>query len=177
MPSTYTLISSNVLSSSAASVTFSAIPSTYTDLVLRISGRYSAAVVAAIIQLQPNGNTTSTNYSQTSVRGTGATASSTNDSTSGGRAYLPMGYIAGDSATANTFGSVEYYIPNYATTAAKPMSGNSAAESNTSTISFVNYATAGLFHNTTPLTSLVILPNSDNFMAGSSFYLYGIKNS
>ena len=36
---TYTLISSNVLSSSAASVTFSSIASTYTDLVLRVSAR------------------------------------------------------------------------------------------------------------------------------------------
>lgn len=177
MPNTYTLISSNVLGSSAASVTFSSIPATYTDLVLRISARYSAAVVSAQIQLQPNGNTTSTNYSQTAIRGTGSAASSTNDSTSGGRAYLPMGYIAGDSATSNTFGSVEYYIPNYAETTKKPMSGYSASESNTATISFVNYATAGLYHDTTALTSLVIKPSSDNFMAGSSFYLYGIKNS
>ena len=42
MPSTYTLISSNVLASSAASVTFSAIPSTYTDLVVRASIRSDA---------------------------------------------------------------------------------------------------------------------------------------
>jgi hypothetical protein len=32
---TYTLIESQVLGSSAASVTFSAIPATYTDLVLK----------------------------------------------------------------------------------------------------------------------------------------------
>jgi hypothetical protein len=39
MANTYTLIESQVLGSSAASVTFSAIPATYTDLVLKFSSR------------------------------------------------------------------------------------------------------------------------------------------
>ena len=41
---TYTLISSNVLASSAATVTFSSIPATYTDLVLRVSARNNDGV-------------------------------------------------------------------------------------------------------------------------------------
>ena len=45
MPATYTLIASNTLSSAAASVTFSAIPATYTDLVLRYSARSDGASV------------------------------------------------------------------------------------------------------------------------------------
>jgi hypothetical protein len=36
MANTYTLIESQVLGSAAASVTFSAIPATYTDLVLKV---------------------------------------------------------------------------------------------------------------------------------------------
>jgi hypothetical protein len=39
MPSTYTLIKGETIGSSAASYTFTAIPSTFTDLVLRISVR------------------------------------------------------------------------------------------------------------------------------------------
>ena len=40
---TYTLISSNVLTTAAASVTFSSIPATFTDLVLRMSAQADGA--------------------------------------------------------------------------------------------------------------------------------------
>lgn len=43
MASTYTLISSSVLTVTTQSVTFSSIPQTYTDLVLRMSYRITAA--------------------------------------------------------------------------------------------------------------------------------------
>ena len=46
MATTYTLITSQTLASSAASVTFSSIPSTYTDLVLRVSARTDNAAVS-----------------------------------------------------------------------------------------------------------------------------------
>ena len=57
---TYTLISSNVLGSSAASVTFSSIPATYTDLVLRVSARTDADDTSLITF-----NGTTTGYSKT----------------------------------------------------------------------------------------------------------------
>jgi len=53
---TYTLISSNVLTSSAASVTFSSIPATYTDLVVRLSAR--ATTTASNIWVTFNGTGT-----------------------------------------------------------------------------------------------------------------------
>jgi hypothetical protein len=48
MANTYTLIASNTLGASAASVTFSAIPSTYTDLVVRYSAASCDAAVTDI---------------------------------------------------------------------------------------------------------------------------------
>lgn len=74
MANTYTLISSNTLTSSAASVTFSSIPATYTDLVLRISSRTDAAGATATVAAQFNGDTTSANYSETNLNSDGATA-------------------------------------------------------------------------------------------------------
>jgi hypothetical protein len=173
MPSTYTLISSNVLSSSAASVTFSSISSTYTDLVLRISGRSDdSANPQGSIRLYINGNTSSV-YSFTRLTGNGSTAA-TYTSGSGTELFFTFGLSTAQS-TSSTFGSAEIYIPNYAGSTNKPMSGIQAMETNNPT-AFMG-ATAGLTRITSAITSIEVALNAGNYVSGSSFYLYGIKNS
>ena len=170
MPSTYTLISSNVLTSSAASVTFSAIPSTYTDLVLRMSARTNKAAVWEQVQLRINGTTA--NKSARWLVGNGGSASSV--------AYTNfIGSIPAANATANTFGSTEIYIPAYLSSTNKPLSTFNVAENNSSTAGDTEIdAIAGLWSDTTSISSLEINTGSANsFISGSSFYLYGIKNS
>jgi hypothetical protein len=54
---TYTLIESQVLGSTTASVTFSAIDQTFTDLVLKYSPRGSAAYAASNLIMKFNGST------------------------------------------------------------------------------------------------------------------------
>jgi len=169
---TYTLISSNVLSSSAASVTFSAIPATYTDLVLRISSRTAQATTNANLKVILNADT-ATNYSETHLSGDGATASSSQGSA---RAFSYYYAVAnGDSMTANSFGSFELYIPSYTASQKKPLSGIGNTETN-STTSYIT-ATAALWQGTAAITSIQILPTINNFMSTSSFYLYGISNA
>lgn len=170
MPSTYTLISSNVLSSSAASVTFSAIPATFTDLVLRNSTRSSGS---GAVFLQINGDTSSL-YSTTRLRGTGATVSSgreTNDTS------LYFGLDVYSTSTANTFTSQEIYIPNYTVAQNRAISNFLVQENNAASTDTNIDITAGLYRSTTAITSLTIFKTSNNFVSGSSFYLYGIKNS
>jgi hypothetical protein len=173
MPSTYTLISSNVLSSSAASVTFSAIPSTYTDLVLRVSSRSDSTGAASTIRLRFNGSS-SANYSETLLSGSGSAAVSTRSSNA---TYMfNAGYFVddGNGATANTFGTTEIYIPSYTAAQNKPLSGITAQEDNATAARIT--AEAGLWSNTAAITSIEIISNY-NFLSTSSFYLYGIKNS
>jgi hypothetical protein len=175
MPNTYTLISSNVLSSSAASVTFSAIPSTYTDLVLRWSSRSDRTTFGTSVVLKING--TSTPYSDTYVGGDGSTAFSSNNA---GNAYNYVGDEVGTSQTANTFNSSEIYIPNYAGSTNKPISTFTVNENNAAATQVSIYAIANLWRSASAITSLSISPlpiASYNFVSGSSFYLYGIKNS
>jgi hypothetical protein len=172
MPNTYTLISSNVLSSSAVSVTFSAIPSTYTDLVVRISGRTDAAGVVSSGYIQMN-SVTST-YSYTLVRGDGASATSSNDSASYAGFYL--GGIDGGGATSSTFSTHEIYIPSYTVSQKKPVSQISSMETNATTA--YTFAVAGLCSSTAAISSLTINLNGGvNFVSGSSFYLYGLRSS
>jgi len=170
---TYTLISSNVLASSAASVTFSAIPATYTDLVVRASIRTDrAGNNIDLLKLVINSNTSGV-YSQTVLYGTGSAAASTRIS-SGTEFYYD--FINGAASTSNTFASYELYIPSYTVSQNKPMSSFSVQEDNLSSAR-IN-ADANLFSSTAAITSLTYTSNNAaNFVSGSSFYLYGISNA
>lgn len=170
MASTYTLISSNVLSSSAASVTFSSIPSTYTDLVLKVSARGTGN--GNNIGLRFNGVSTG-QYSRIYLMGDGATASSSIGS-SETSADMRAGYNPA-SATASTFSNAEIYIPSYQASQNKPLGSFNANENNGTTAQIA--ANANLWSNTASITSLEILIGTGSFVSGSSFYLYGIKNS
>ena len=176
MANTYTLISSNTLSGSAASVTFSSIPSTYTDLVLRYSARSDAdgGTIAASMNMQIylNGVTSGTSYSYTYLQGNGsATASGRASSTN----QMKAPYADGLSATANSFGNGEIYIPSYTASQSRPISGFGVSETNASAA--IMWTIADLYQNSTAVSQISLYPDGGNFVSGSSFYLYGIKNS
>ena len=168
MPSSRILISSQTLGTNSASVTFSSIPSGYRDLVLRVSARSDDAATVRGFRLNFNG-VSGTSYSETYLSGNGSAASSVRDSNI---SYSDLGVVSGNSTTANTFGSVEIYIPSYTVAQNKPISGFSASEDN-ATAAFIR-ANAGLFSNTSAITSIVATLNAGNFASGSSFYLYGL---
>ena len=168
MAVTYSLISKNILSSSQTSITFSSIPSTYTDLKIVVSARGSRSAINEGVNMSFNGSTSSFTYK--ALQGNGASASSFSGT---------VGYFTdtdGDTATANTFGNGEVYIPNYASSNNKSYSADSVGETNATTI--YSQLVAGLWSNTAAITSITFTPTvGPNFLSGSSFYLYGIKNS
>ena len=173
MATTYTLISSNVLSGSAASVTFSSIPSTYTDLVLKYSARSDYSNYYEWVKIVLNNDTT-TNYSETYINGTGSAANS--NRTSSDNYFERMYGATANTATSNTFGNTEVYIPNYTSTSAKPLSSFGTTENN-ATGAYIN-ADAMLYRGSSGITRIDISPAlGTNWLSGSSFYLYGIKNS
>jgi len=166
---TYTLISSNVLSSSAASVTFSSIAATYTDLILRCSTRTDAAATQSAIKIFFNNSSGDT--SATYMEGNGATVIS-------GFPSAPVLVFRASAATgtASTFGNAEIYIPSYTnTTAKKPFSSFGVQENNTTT-AYIDVV-AGLNNTNSAISQIDIDGNGNNFVSGSSFYLYGISNA
>ena len=176
MANTYTLISSNVLSSSAASVTFSAIPATYTDLVLRTSVRTDTAGTFQDIEMIWNGIETTGYYSQIWLNGDGT--ATTNLKVRSNESKWQYANIPGTSVTSNTFATQEIYIPNYAGTTIKPASVFTVTENNTASSGFWQTRVNALLGNfTSAITSVTFKLPSGNFVSGSSFYLYGIKNS
>lgn len=167
---TYQLISSvTVGSGGAASMAFSSIPSTYTDLLLKISGRDDrAGVTANAINLSFNGSTS--NFTYRVLEGNGATAASGSGSTSWGATNV------GPSATASTFSNCEIYIPNYAGSNNKSFSSDFVTENNATT-AFTDLL-AGLWSQTAAITSITLTPNTgSNFAQYSTAYLYGISNA
>jgi hypothetical protein len=167
MATTYTLINKTTLGSSATSITFSSIPNTYTDLLVKVSARSDISEIYGNALLRFNGS--SSNYSIRALQGSGASAVSYSTT------QIEFMQV-GNSATSNTFGNAEIYIPNYAGSNYKSVSLDSVGENNSTTA----YArlTAGLWSDTSAITSIAITPlDTTNWLSGSSFYLYGIKNS
>jgi hypothetical protein len=174
MPSTYTLIKGETLLSSAASYTFTAIPSTYTDLLVRYSMRKDDANNGPINVLVRFNGSSASNYSQTTVLGIYTTPISTRESNE--TRFLT--YAVGGGSTSNTFSNNEIYIPNYTGSENKVASNFDSAENNSSTdFQWGVGARAYLRSVTAAITSITFDGNGDNLVAGSSFYLYGIKNS
>ena len=172
MPSTYTLISSNVLATSAASVTFSAIPSTYTDLVVRASIRSDQGSVNTDVLVSYNA-VGGTSYSRIWLQGNGATA--TSGLTANTSATNVLNSAVGGGATSNTFSNWELYIPSYTASQNKPYGAFAVGENNATTAYILGVA--GLFRNTSAISSILLEPGGGNFVSGSSFYLYGISKN
>jgi len=166
MANTYTLIEAKTLTTSTASVTFSSIPATYTDIKLVASTRDTNATSNnGLFTITLNGSTTFT--SSKNLSGNGATAGSGT-----GDLFVGGGDTAGN--TANTFSNTEVYFPNYTSTAQKSVSADAVSEENGTTAYMA--LTAQLFNLTTAITSISIAGRS-GFAQYSTFYLYGIKNS
>ena len=175
MSFTYQLIASNYLTVATSSVTFSAIPGTYTDLLLKYTARHNNAFSISQLAITFNSSSAS-NYSGTLVLGDSSSPTSDRQSN---QSQIDYNYVNADSSTANTFSNNELYIPNYTLNATKPMNWMGVTENNaTTTNSAMIVANASLWRDTSAITSITLLAlASRNFLAGSSFYLYGISNT
>jgi hypothetical protein len=157
MPTTYEPIATQTLANSTtASVTFSSIPSTYTDLVL--VNNFDTTLTAYQI-LQFNSDTAS-NYSCTVLSGNGSTVSSARYSN---EAYLNLSGAVGDQATI-------IQIQNYSNTTTNKTYLSRYSKASVETTTFV-----GMWRNTAAINSVTVKLNGNFFVSGSTFTLYGIK--
>jgi hypothetical protein len=166
MPTTYDKIQSvTVGSGGVPSVEFTSIPQTYTDLIVKVSGRDGDNNFQMNMIFNNSGSATNI-YAQ--ATGTGANAGTQGD----------MRFVVNASSTqANTFGVMECYIADYTSSInPKPSGTLSATEGNTVTA----YMRIG--SNTWPSASAVTAIKFQNVSGGNvpefcTFYLYGIKKN
>jgi hypothetical protein len=171
-PTLFQLATTTVGSGGVSSVTFSAIPQVYTDLVIKGSVRDTdSGSTADNIYLRFNGS--SSGYSEKTLTGTGAAANSYSQSSIG-----QIDYFASNSGgtTANTFNNFEIYIPNYSGSNNKSVSLDSVNETNATNA--YSYLTAGLWSNTAAITSITISIGTGtyNLAQYSTLTLYGVRN-
>lgn len=176
MAITYEQISSSILSTETNTVTFSSIPNTYTDLVLKVAARNNTALANSRIDMRFNGVTT-TVYS----RNYGITGGSAGNSvqTADLDKWENPETTAGTVTPASGFSNVDFYIPAYANPlgdlVTKPAWVNSAVErmiTSDSGVAVVFGSTR--WRQTAVINSITLTTNSGNWVVGSSFFLYGI---
>ena len=150
MATTFTLISSTTVGSGgAASIDFTSIPSTYTDLQVLLSTRLTTTGGAQDTVWLYSINGVTGSFTDRVLRADGSSASSFSPS----ETPLYIGQTPTASGTANTFNNNSVYIPNYTNTSYnKSISVDSVQENNLSTAYM--RVSAGLWAQTSAITYL-----------------------
>ena len=162
---TMTLIETKTLGTGAAQIEFTSIPATYTDLLLVVSGRSSrSGTYVDDIRLYFNG--ANSNLSARFLDGSGSAFGSNS------LAVGFLGAIPAATATANTFGNLAVYIPNYTSSSNKSYSADVVQENN-ATDSYMEI-TAGLWSQTAAINTITLFALNGNLTANSTASLYGI---
>jgi hypothetical protein len=159
----YNLISTQTVGvGGASSISFTSIPSSYTDLCLVLNGRTTDGAGAyQTVTLSINGSTA--NQTERYTYSTSSTVVSTS--------YTAIElWTNGNGATATTFGNMQLYIPNYAGNANKGMNWDVVAENNGA--AWLGVIGSGLWSSTAGITSLTL---NANFAQYSTATLYGIN--
>jgi hypothetical protein len=159
---TYDLIASQTLGSAAASITFSSIPSTYTDLRIVFSG---TGATVLNLKVRFNGDSAS-NYSQTNLQGLGTGTQSTSPTN---QTEITA---SGATALSTTIPGLEIFdIFSYASSTYKTTLLNCNQDKNGSgTVE----ATVALWRSTAAITSVALFVNT-TMNIGTTAQLYGIR--
>lgn len=167
MPSTFTAIATvTVTSATAATISFTSIPATYTDLALAISTRGDNADNTVSITFNSTSSNRANNrlYSNAStVAGYWTTTEITTYTNRSG------------TNTTSTFDSTWIYIPNYGNSYKKVLNitcGTERADTNNDML----YET-GFWQDTAAITTITLDPMAGDFVQYSTVTLYGIKKA
>ena len=165
MTTTYEPIATTTLGSASASIAFSSIPSTYTDL--RIS---TVLFPGTSSRMQINGDT-GTNYSSTflyTVNTTPGPGSRTNDT------HIPFLLAAAVGTTIPVMATIDIF--SYTNTAGwKNVLWQESADKNGDASPHWVVSGFGLWRSTSAITSINLFNTGFTFAAGSTATLYGIK--
>ena len=165
MPSTYEPIATTTLGTAAASIDFTSIPATYTDLKVVFVG---TATSATGLKAQFNSDT-ATNYSRTSLLGDGGSVYAQRATSV---AFVSLGINDNLSTTIPTLRTMDVF--SYAGSTNKTVLTNESTNLGGSGASTV---AAQMWRNTAAITSISLNVSGTTIAAGSTATLYGIKNA
>ena len=159
--STFSPIATTTLGSAQASITFSSISGSYTDIILEVVGNVSAN---GYTKLYFNGVTTAT-YSATQLYGDGTNAGSSRQTTGSGLGYIQFNYLY----TASNQGQARIQIPSYANTNFYKTCLIREDDASYNTIS-----RSGLWQSNSAITSVTVERATGNWNTGTTATIYGI---
>jgi len=165
------LIESKTLGTAQASIEFTSIPQTFTDLIALVSVRSADTSTFERLSVRFNSDS-GTNYSNRFLIGDGGSASSSNRT--GANLFSLEAGVQGTNSTSNTFANGQLYIPNYTSAVVKSLSSDSVTENNATPAG--QAITAGLWNNTAAITTITFsyFIGASNLVAGSTVSLYGV---
>jgi hypothetical protein len=166
MPTTYEPIATTTLSTTTATVTFSSISGTYTDLILVANPLADANNYNFNVRYNSD---TGNNYSSTSLRFNSDESASPQST----RTSNTSSIITNTNINTTTPFPIIYQILNYSNTTT-----NKTSISRISRGDYAVAATVGLWRNTGAITSISCIltgGGSASFVSGSTFTIYGIK--
>lgn len=164
----FQLISTQILGTTAASVTFSSIPSTFRHLQIRMTTRGDFGALTTALNVRFNGDTAA-NYDHHWLRGTGSAATSNSGTSETG---IWLGYTPAGTESASIFAPTIIDVLDYAQTTKNKTLRALYGLSGTSSSTYVNLD-SGFWNNTAAVNSTTIYPTNGNFVTGSRFALYG----
>ena len=173
MAVTFTQIASvTVGSGGAASIDFTSIPSTYTDLCIKTSIKEETTnnFTAKFIL---NNSSTAADYGFVQLFGNG---SGTGFDISAAQVPEIIVDPATYSGTTNIFGSAELYFSNYAGSSYKSITSDSVQEANVSSLSFQRF-NAAIWRSTAAINRITISATGGDINQYSTATLYGISKS
>lgn len=180
MPITFIPIASTILTGNSNFIDFQNIPQTFNDLVLRVTARYSSPATfgGGYVAVQFNtGAFNSFNDTGLLQQATGSVTARNNMGSGGKDNAYSYGTTYPD-GTADAYGLSEYYFCDYT----NPNNNKTYIVQSTGPVYPGNgwNALSGGYWSPSPtaaITRLFITAPGYNYVAGSKFYLYGIKNS
>lgn len=170
---TYELIQTQVLTSTATTVSFTGIPQTYAHLQLRIAGKFSAASLTGYAALRFNGFTG--DYAYHYLYGAGGGGTAVYHTGSSNTSFASLIFMNANDAGANAVSAYVTDILDYRNTNKYKTVRSNGGRANSSGGMQVNQV-SGHWRSTTAITQ-IDLPVLDgtSFSIGSRFSLYGIR--
>ena len=157
---TYTPLATVTLATTTSSVTFGSIPATYRDLILVCSFAYPGSN-ASYVALRFNSDS-GANYNRVQMEGNGSTTSAFSET------GATAGFIFSGLLVSNPTQVTSQIMDYSATDKHKTFlsRGNSASAQVA--------ALAGRWANTAAITSVQLIPSTNNFYTGTTIALYGV---
>lgn len=153
------LISAVTLTGTQASITFSGVPGSFTDLVILVSSRQDSGT-NTWMNISFNGSTTG--FSARFFEGNGSSIYAISS--------RPRMVASANNTGANTMGTAQIYISNYSTSQTKVILSDSTSDA-------LRSSGVTSWSGTAAITSITLQHETGNFVANSTAYLYGITKA